>query len=172
VASPVQIDFGGEERNFLCRIGELRKIEEKCGVGVFEIAGSLGRVVQVLREKPNATLFEQVIYMAGTKADFIREPIYQCLVAGGMPSGEATMLVRQEVDEQGFVGLVQSASVALVALIAGVSIPDKEKSEGELAGAPKAPKDSTSGKSTETGARSAGRRSKSTAKASGSSAKP
>lgn len=172
MATPIQQDFAGEERSFLVRLGELRKIEERCEAGVFMIAGELSRCVYTLRQRPNASLFDQLVMgLGGLRADYVREPILQGLIAGGMASPEATKIVRGEIDDRGFMGLVEAAPLALAVLIAGVSVPKGTEPLGEPT-AGTAPPDSTGTTSTPPAEASAGTSAWSTRPGSGSSAAP
>lgn len=148
MALPIHQDFAGEERAFLARIGELRKIEARCSAGIFEVAGELARCVSILRQAPNATVFDQLLLGLGAlRVDYVREPILQALTAGGMSSGDATRMVVSEIDDHGFVGLLNNAPLALAVVIAGISQPVGAEAPGESR-AGKAPPASTGETST------------------------
>ena len=133
MAEPILEDFAGEERPFLIRIGELRRIQTACGAGPGEVANRLARCVKTLREFPKLTVFEQaLIGMGHLYVDDVRAPIYEGLVAGGMTAPEASKLVRAEIDDRGFRGLVENAGLALGVLISGVSMPAEDDDAGEL----------------------------------------
>lgn len=174
MALPITEDFGGGERAFLCRQGEINKIQEACGEGCFEIAGSLARFVQIQRTHPKAALFEQLLMISGNtiRAEFIRAPIFYGLIAGGMSPGDATKLVREWIEERGFIGLVENVTLAMLILIAGVSLPPGAEPVGEPQAGPTAPPASTSATSTERPPQSGGPRDKPTSARSGSSPKP
>jgi hypothetical protein len=130
MAKAVDADFGGEERKFLLLLGELRAIQEKCGVGPSVVAQRLARCVTVRRAYPEATILEQVNMGLGDfMVDDVREPILQGLIKGGMEPNAAGKLVRTWIDDRGFQGLVENADLALMVLIAGQARPDDEPGE-------------------------------------------
>ena len=174
MAEAVREDFGGEERTFLVRIGELRKIQTACNAGPGEIAQRLARCVQTVREFPQATIYDQVLIgMGSLYVDDVREPILQGLIAGGMTSADATKLVRQEIDERGFRGLMENAALALALVIAGVSMPAEEAdAPGEFQAGTAPPPGSTSEGFTPPEEPSESSPMRSTSAASGSSLKP
>jgi hypothetical protein len=127
-------DFAGEERAFRIRLGEIRRIEDKCKVGVGEVGRRLSVAFYIKYKRPEASIVELLGHGIQIYADDVREVIYQGLVGGGMSSGEATKLVRMEIDDRGMLGLIDNVGVALVALAGARSIPEG----GEPAGEPKA----------------------------------
>lgn len=127
-------DFAGEEREFCIRFREIRAIEDKCGVGIGEVLRRLARCVAVVRQLGGIDAF-----MAGVEihAEDVRQPIYQGLVGKGMPSGEATKLVRLEIDERGVQGLIDNASTALLVLWGSQKVPETdEPGEGKGTASP------------------------------------
>lgn len=125
-------EFGGEQRSFLLAIGELRKVQDAAGASPVVIARELSRCVAVLRAHPKASLFEQLqIGMGDWHPEFVRQPILQGLIAGGMAPNAAAKEVRQHIDERGFLGLVENAPLALTLIVAGVSQPEDAATPGE-----------------------------------------
>lgn len=178
MAEPIREDFAGDERLFLIRIGELRRIQIACGAGVGEIVRRLAQCVNTLRSYPEATLWEQAAIGFGTlHVDDVREPIYEGLVAGGMKAPDASKLVRREIDERGFRGLIENAPLALGIMLAGTAVPEDAAPPGGAAGegesmAGKTPQaGSTSEPSTEPAASSAPGSARSTKAGSGNSSK-
>lgn len=115
-------DFAGEERTFRIRLGEIRRIEAKCGARIGEVAQRLARAVQAI----SATGGNYVAALAAgieIGAEDVRETLYQGLVGGGMASPEATNLVRSEIDERGLRGLTDHVAVALMVLVATSKAP-------------------------------------------------
>lgn len=135
----ITASFGADERTFFCGIGELRAIQETCGVGPAVLAERLARCVQVLADHPKATLLELAgLGLGGWRIDDVREPILSGLIGGGMGPGEAHRLVKTWIDDRGFKGLMENAATALTVLIAGVAEP-----EGDEAGEPQAGAETT-----------------------------
>lgn len=131
-----RVDFAGEERAFLIRLGQIRRIEEKCGkVGIGEVCRRLGRANYMLDRTRDANgKLDLLAALAGGVeifAEDVRAPIYEGLLAGGMSSPEVTTLVRQEIDERGLRGLLDNAAVALVVLIGSQEVPPGEPKAGE-----------------------------------------
>lgn len=154
-------DFAGEERAFRIRLGEIRRIEDKCATGIGEVLRRLARAVVVLSKLQGV---EALAAGVDIRSDDVREPIYQGLLGAGMSSNDATKLVRVEIDERGVRGLLDNATVALAALWGSQSVPETA-APGELqAGASPAtpPKRPTSKRSTASARSSASRRETST----------
>lgn len=173
MAEALTAEFGGEERRFLLLLGGLRQVEAKCDKGSAEILHSLARCLQVQKAYPNATLLEQSAMGLGDwRVDYIREPILQGLIGGGMSPNDAGKLVRTWIDERGFQGLVENAWLAWMALGLGWSRPaedDAGESEAEAQTAKASPPGSTSPTSTAPEPPWDGPRPKSTQPGSGSS---
>lgn len=74
----VTADFGGDERTFQLRLGEIRQLEEKHGT-LLELAQAIGAGKQKLWD--------------------VRETIRLGLIGGGMEAEAALALVKAEVDE-------------------------------------------------------------------------
>lgn len=125
-------EFGGEQRSFLLAVGQLRKVQEATGASPVTIARELSRCVNVLRSYPKATLFEQLqIGMGDWSPDFVRQPILQGLIGGGMAPAAATKEVASLIDDRGFIGLIENAPLALTLIVAGVSQPEDASTPGE-----------------------------------------
>lgn len=139
------VDFAGEERAFRIRLGEIRRIEAKCGnIGIGEVLRRLARCVTAVAEHGGLGALAAGVEI---HADDVREPIYQGLIGAGMPSGEATTLVRTEVDDRGVRGLLDNAPTALAVLWASQEVPPGEQKAGESPATQESP--STSETSTE-----------------------
>lgn len=139
------VDFAGEERAFRIRLGEIRRIEAKCGnIGIGEVLRRLARCVTSVAEYGGLSALAAGVEI---RADDVREPIYQGLRGGGMSDGDATRLVKAEVDERGVRGLLDNAATALAVLWASQEVPPGEQKAGENPATPESP--STSETSTE-----------------------
>lgn len=121
-------DFAGEERAFRIRLGEIRRIEAKCGVGVGEICRRLARAA--LAQRQNPSILNMLASGIEIYAADVREVLYQGLIGGGMASGEATKLVASEIDDRGLQGLLDNAATALLVLVAAGDKPETD-TEGE-----------------------------------------
>jgi len=153
-------NFAGEEREFCIRLGEIRRIQAKCGnVGIGEIARRLSKAVSLIRLVDGKSVSLVDVLSAGVEihADDVREVLYQGLIGADMPSGDATALVRTEIDDRGFRGLLDNAGTALVVLLGSQQTPEAEEEE---------PGEPTAGTAPAT------RKSRSTSKNSTASAKP
>lgn len=129
----VSEQFGGEERAFLVRIGQLREIQKKCGAGPAAIAGRLARCVNLRQARPQATILELAALGLGEwTVDDVREPILQGLVAAGMPANDAGGLLKTWVDDRGFAGLLDHVELAFLLIVAGV---EAEPDQGETTAA-------------------------------------
>lgn len=139
------VDFAGEERKFCIRLGEIRRIESKCGdIGIGEVLRRLARCVTAVAEHGGLAALASGVEI---HADDVREPIYQGLIGGGMSTGEATKLLKLEVDDRGVRGLLDNAAVSLAVLWASQETPPGEQPAGESPATPESP--STSETSTE-----------------------
>ena len=121
------VEFAGEERRTRIRLGEIRRIEDKCGTGIGEVVRRLARAVFV-----TAKLEGIEALAAGTEihADDVREPIYQGLLGSGLSALDATRLLKSEIDERGLRGLLDNASVALT-ILWGAQSAAKDGDAGE-----------------------------------------
>ena len=127
------VDFAGEERHFRIRLGEIRRIQDRCSAGIGEVLRRLSRCVGLVHKHGSGL----DALMAGLEiyADDVREPIYQGLCGAGMRSDEATRLVRREIDDRGLVGVLDNAAAALAILWGSQAVPEGEDQPGEpLAG--------------------------------------
>jgi hypothetical protein len=153
-------DFAGEAREFRIWLGEIRRVQAKCGdVGIGEIVRRLAKAVSLLGlVGPGVSLTEALAAGIEIHADDVREVLYQGLIGAGMASGEATRLVRSEIDERGFRGLLDNVATAYKVLVGTQLSPEAEDPPGEptAAATPATPKRrSTSRKSTASGPPSA-----------------
>lgn len=112
---------------FRLPIGQVRELEEKCGLGVYEI---------YLRMAARQWRF-----------DHLRETIRLGLIGGGMSPVEALKLVQRYVDERPF---IESVEPALRILGAGLVGPEEDQPLGKKAEAAEHESASASPPSTET----------------------
>lgn len=115
-------DFAGEERGFRIRLGEIRRIEAKCGARVGEVAQRLSKAALVIRAA-GGNYVEALAAGIEIGAEDVRETIYQGLLGGGMTDGEATALVRAGIDDRGLRGLTDNVGVALMVLVGTSEVP-------------------------------------------------
>lgn len=175
MAEALEADFGGEERRFLLLLGGIRKVEEKTGQASGSILHALARVVTIQKAYPNATLLEQsAIGFGDLRVDYVREPVLQGLIDGGLNPNESAKLVRTWIDERGFQGVIENAWLAWMVLGLGWKRPeiDAGESKAETQTATASPPDSTSPTSTAPEPPSDGPRPKSMRRGSGSSPPP
>lgn len=91
--------FGGEH-TFRLAIGQLRMLQEKCGIGPLAIHDRL--------------------MQRGWMIDDVREVIRLGLIGGGMPPAEAEKLLKSGFDEQPLTHGVPVAKAILMAALVGV----------------------------------------------------
>lgn len=129
----VLADFAGEERAFRIRLGEIRKVEGKYGhpTGIGEVCRRLARAVYVQNAAKGGDILSALATGVEIHADDVRTPIYEGLIGGGMNAGDATKLVRTEIDDRGMRGLLDNAAVALLILIGSQETPPGERQAGE-----------------------------------------
>lgn len=149
-------EFAGEERNFRIRLGEVRRIEDKCDAGIGEVLRRLARAVVVLSKLKG---LEALAAGVDIHADDVREPIYQGLIGAGMVSGDAAKLMRIEIDDRGVQGLLDNATVALEVLWASRQVPEAAPPGEPQAGKiPATPEKRRTSKTSTASARSSGSR--------------
>lgn len=142
----VAADFAGEERAFRIRLGEIRRIEAKCGTGIGEVLRRLSRCVYATARIGG---IEALASGVEIHADDVRETLYQGLVGGGMASAVATKLVMMELDERGVRGLLDNAGTALAVLWGSQETPPGEPMAGTGESPATPPSPSTSPTSTD-----------------------
>lgn len=145
-------DFAGEERAFRIRLGEIRHIEAKCDCGIGLVLGRLSRAVLLVSQAGGLQAFAAGLDI---RADDVRTTLYEGLVGAGMPSPEATKIVREEIDERGVRGIVDNIAVALAVLWASQEAPRSDEDAGEEVAAETPPPEPTSPSSTASEASSA-----------------
>jgi hypothetical protein len=148
-----RVDFAGEERAFRIRLGEIRRIEKACGTptqpcGIGEVLRRLSRCVSAVEQIGGLGALSAGVEI---RADDVRESIYQGLRGAGMTDGEATTLVRREIDDRGVKGLLDHASTALVVLWAATKVPEQDAPGEQTAGENPATPPSPSTSDTSTG---------------------
>jgi hypothetical protein len=73
-------DFAGETRDFRIRLGEIRHIEEKCGVGIGEVCRRLARAVLChLQGRAGLDIIAALATGIEVHAEDVRAPIYEGL---------------------------------------------------------------------------------------------
>lgn len=140
-------DFAGEERTFRIRLGEIRRIEAKCGARIGLVAQRLAMAVQAI-SSAGGNYVGALATGIEVGAEDVRETLYQGLLGGGMTSPDATNLVRSEIDDRGLRGITDNVGVALMVLVATSEAP---KLPGERKAKPRTAKSkarSTSPRST------------------------
>lgn len=118
----VSAPLGGEERPFRIRLGEIRRIEAKCGVGVGEVCRRLARATYLLSKIQG---IEALASGLEIHADDVRETLYQGLVGAGMATGPAFKLVTDEIDNRGWRGLIENLDTALLVLMGSQESPEE-----------------------------------------------
>lgn len=148
----IELAWGDGDHAFnIAKIGIVLELEEKCGVGVYEI-------------------FQRIREMRWKFSD-IRETVRLGLIGGGKTPVEALVLTKRYVDERPWEENVHVALAILMAAIVGVPGDEvgKENAEGTTTEATVA---SSAPQSTVPVQPSAGPRAKSTRSRSGSSPRP
>lgn len=139
--------FAGEERRFRLTVPWLEKVERDCDAGPGVIAQALSRAVQLLALREQGPVDAMALVSAGLgdwRASYIRRPIFWGLVGGGLAEETAAKLVREMIDERGFIGLLEYANLAF-RVITGAQDGPEDDPPGESEGAPAAaPKTTTS----------------------------
>lgn len=129
----VTAEFAGEARDFRIRLGELRRIEAKCGDAIGDVLRRLARCALVVSKVEGIEAYALGVEV---RADDVREVIYQGLVGRGMPSGDATRLIATEIDDRGLKGILDNAVVALRVLTGTQETPPGEPPAGESPATP------------------------------------
>lgn len=117
----VTLAFGGEDRTFGLRIGQMRAIEEKTGASIPEILTAMHPLVQSIRSKLS---FGQILsngLMGAWRVDYYREVILQGLIGGGESPTVATALVTNYVDPYSPLESIPTAYEVLLAWVAGLN---------------------------------------------------
>ena len=125
----VVLAFGGEDRTFRLNIGRLRALQEKVDAGPMELVNRMadGR----------------------WRVDDLRETILQGLIGGGMPSADATRLMKTDFDDLPFSQFVQIAQAVLLATLIGAEDEASGEPLGEAEPIPSPGPNSDSSESTE-----------------------
>jgi hypothetical protein len=107
----VATDFGGDERRFQLKLGQIRELQEICKTGI-------------------GAIYERVA-TGGFYVDDIRETVRLGLIGGGMSPAEALRLTRAYVDEQ---PLFENRLLAMAILSAiTVGLPDSDEGKAPAA---------------------------------------
>ena len=127
----IELDFGGEARQFRLGVGQLRRVQEKCDAGPGELAARLAPYVVLSEERsqaieagkspPSMILAIATGRLGSWRVDDVREPIFQGLIGAGTSPDAATKIVRQWVDERPLIESLTTAFSILMASIAGVA---------------------------------------------------
>lgn len=126
-------EFAGEERDFRIRLGEIRRIEAKCGASIGAICQRLARATLVVA-RLGKNMMEALSAGIDIYAEDVREPIYQGLIGRGMAASEAAKLLKLEIDDRGLRGLLDNAATALSVLLATREVPEEALPGEPLAG--------------------------------------
>jgi hypothetical protein len=179
-------EFGGEIRKFRLTVPDLAKLQHpsECDAGPGVIAGELARAVQILelrREKKLSTLAAIGAGLGAWRVEFVTRPLFHGLVRGGMAPNDAGRLIRQNIEERGFLGLLENVTLAFQVVTGATHGPgDDPVGEPDGAAAARTPRRkprsraarSASRPSTATPAPSAGPPPTSPRRRSGSSTRP
>lgn len=122
-STEIELAFGGEDRLFRLRIGQLRPLQEKTDAGPMELI--------------------RRIASDAWRVDDLRETIYQGLRGGGMHDAEATKLIKIHFDDQPIAQYTTLASNILMAAVIGAEDEPLGEPEGETAGTPPSPEESS-----------------------------
>lgn len=123
-------EFAGEMRDFRIRLGEIRRIQIKCGASIGVVCQRLARATLVI-QRLGGNMVEALSAGVDIYADDVRETLYQGLIGRGMASAEATKLIALEIDDRGLRGLLDNASAALFVLVGSQDIPEGDDPPGE-----------------------------------------
>lgn len=133
----VLAEFGGELRKFRLTVPFLAKVEQDCDAGPGVIAGELARAVQMIEaagEQKVSALALIAAGLGGWRTSYVRQTIFHGLQGGGMSANDAAKLCREHIDERGFMGLLENASIAF-GVMTGAYLGPKDDAPGESAGA-------------------------------------
>lgn len=119
MAAPVHMVWPGGEHAFRLNLGELRALQDSCGVSPFEVAARL------FEKRPNIN-------------DVI-EPLRLGLIGGGMDAKEAARLVKSIEDLEGIGALVVSASFVMYSALYREASRDEKAGETTAGPETKAP---------------------------------
>lgn len=130
----VRADFAGEERLFRIRLGEIRRIEAKCGgpeqpVAIFEVVRRLSRAVYLIANA-DGDVMKALAIGIDVRADDVHEVLYQGLLGGNMAAPEAAKLLKAEVGDRGLRGILDNVGVALEVLWGSQETPPGEPTAG------------------------------------------
>jgi hypothetical protein len=132
-------DFAGEERSFRIRLGEIRRIEERCKSKIGPVCQRLAVAVHAMAKAENkdGSLNLGLALALGIEigSEDVRAVIHEGLTGFGMKPGEATALVRREIDDRGLRGLLENVPAALQVMVGSQETPAGE-GEDEPPGEP------------------------------------
>jgi len=111
----IELPLGSETYKFRLRLGNVRKIEEKCGAGIPVILGRLHPLAEALRAGLPLGQILTMGLLGSWRVDDVREPIYQGLEGGGMAASMANALMAAEVDKR---SPIESALLAYEIMVA------------------------------------------------------
>lgn len=107
MGSKVTLDWADDEHSFCLRLGELRELQDKTGVGPQKL---MRRVAE-----------------GDWHVDDLRETLRLGLIGAGMSAPEALKLVRRYVDERPLIESIQPALAVLVAVLSGFEAASPRK---------------------------------------------
>ena len=119
----ITLPFGGEDRLFRLRIGEVRAVEEKTGYGIGYIAFRLASLNAAVGLGQNIGQIIATGAIGPWKVDEVREVMLQGLIGGGMLPVEAKALVDRWVEPFPIEAAVLAYQVAVSWLAGGKEEP-------------------------------------------------
>lgn len=133
----VLADFGGALRRFRLTVPHLAKVERDCEAGPAIIAGALARCVQVLslNGKGVSPLALIAAGLGDWRTSYVRQVLFHGLRGGGMDEPQVARLIREEIDERGFMGLLERAELAFGVITGAYVGPQEDPPAGEPEGA-------------------------------------
>lgn len=128
----VVLQWGDEETVFRLRLGEWRRIQERCDAGPGEIYRRLVTVAMAMEKGFTLAQAAAVGMIGDWRVDDMREVIVQGLIGGGRSELEARALVQRRVDD--VVDFKAHLALAFAIVRAGLGDVTDEAS-GEVKGA-------------------------------------
>jgi hypothetical protein len=134
-SAQVRLELGGEKRTFRVGIDELERIQEETDAGPFELYGRLAAAHEAMAG--GLRTLQGIALAAGCRLGpkDVSQVVYNGLVGGGLPPGEARKLTRLWIDARPIGEGVELAFMVMLAAVIGA--PDEPV--GELAGGAQKP---------------------------------
>ncbi|WP_299009928.1 gene transfer agent family protein [uncultured Caulobacter sp.] len=135
----VVLQWGDEETVFRLRLGEWRRIQERCDAGPGEIYRRLVTVAMAMEKGFTLAQAAAVGMIGDWRVDDMREVIVQGLIGGGRSELEARALVQRRVDE--VVDFKAHLALAFAIVRAGLGdVTDEASGEAKGAGSRRKPR--------------------------------